>query len=69
MAWTTVKNISLKTGWQYSDPVLGEYFRLKHSNAPNGSYYQVAQAQFNTDNSIDFAGGQILEVGKDQEYD
>lgn len=69
MTWTAVKTISLKTAWQYSDPVDGEYFRLKHSNASNGSYYQVAQAQFNSDNSIDFAGGQILEVGKEQEYD
>lgn len=69
MTWNAVQTISLKTNWQYSDPVEGEYFRFKHRQAPRGSYYQVAQAQFNSDNSIDFAGGQILEVGKEQEYD
>ena len=68
VTWTTVKSILLKTDWQYSDPIDGEYFRFKHSSAPTSGIYQVAQAQFNPDNSVDLADAQMFEVGK-QEYD
>lgn len=57
----------LKPYWQYTDQTQGRYFRVKHSNAPNGGLVMFAQAQINADSSIDLYGAQLFEQGS--EYD
>lgn len=65
MVWTTVKTISLGSSWQYTEPVEGEYFRLKHTGAPSNGIIQIAQAEFNQDNSVTLSEAQSIETSKE----
>lgn len=69
MAWTSLASILLRPDWQYTDPVSGTFFRLKHTGAPYGGLFAIGQAEFNTDNSINLIDVQFLETGQVQEYD
>lgn len=60
--WNPFSSILVKTDWQYTEPITGEYFRLKHVNAPLNSSYLIAQAQLNTDNSVELFDIQELKV-------
>lgn len=61
MAWSPVGSISLKSDWQYSEPVEGSYFKLQHSGFPLNGSYEIAQAMVNTDGSIELADIQQLQ--------
>jgi len=52
MSWTPAGSISVRTDWQYTEPVEGSFFRLKHSSQPRQGVFQIAQAEFNPDNSV-----------------
>lgn len=68
MAWSIIGNaIILDLNWQYTDIIQGSYFKLQHSNSPNNTIYQIAQAEFNSDNTINIFDDRILAVA--QEYD
>lgn len=62
MPFTLIGTITLlKTEWQYNtDPLEGEYFRFKHSEAPNGGLYAIAQAVINEDGTIQLFDSQVL---------
>lgn len=62
MVWTSTAKITLKSNWQFTDPVDGEFFRLKHSGVPSGGLFAIAQAQFNDNSSIDIFGIRIFSV-------
>lgn len=55
MAWTNVASISLRGEWQFTEPVEGSVFRLRHETAPLGGTFVLAQVQINLDNSIEIA--------------
>lgn len=65
MAWTQIKTISLSSSWQYTNPVEGEFFRLKHTGAPAGGLFAIAQAEFNEDNTVNLADVLSLEQGRE----
>ncbi len=68
MAWSAVGTpIFLKTDWQYTEPVIGSYFKFKHSSFPNTNSYLLAQAQFNPDNSVELADIQELKASSEAE--
>lgn len=68
MTWTPVSSINLTSDWQYTSPIRsGEYFRLKHTNFPRNGLYQVAQAEWNGDNTVNLYNGYTLEAAA--EYD
>lgn len=62
LAWTLSGSILLKTDWQYTEPVTGSYFKFKHSSFPSDGLYEIAQAQFNPDNSVELADVQQMKT-------
>ena len=62
MTWSNLASISLKTDWQFTEPIEGEFFRFKHSGAPANGAYVIGQAQFNEDGSINICGSRIYTV-------
>jgi hypothetical protein len=65
--WNPVTSILLKTDWQYTEPVEGGFFRLKHSSQPRKGILQIAQAEFNIDNSVNLTEAITLQSGSELE--
>lgn len=65
--WNPVGSILLKTDWQYTEPIQGDFFRLKHVSQPRKGVLQIAQAEFNTDNSVNLTGAITLQSGSELE--
>ncbi len=62
MAWTPSGSISLTSEWQYTDPIPnGVFFRLKHTEAANGSLFEIANAEL-VDGKLSIIDSQFLEV-------
>lgn len=62
MIWTAIDDepIKLKTDWQYTEPIEGEYFRLRHAEAPNDSLFIIAQAIIDSDGTVQMFDSQVL---------
>lgn len=67
MTWTAVTSISLKSDWQYTEPVTGAFFRLKHTGFPRDGRFQIAQAEFNADNSVNLSEPVTFDAGSEFE--
>lgn len=67
MTWTPSGSILLKTDWQYTEPIIGSYFKLKHSNFPVNNSYLVAQAEINVDGSVELADIRELNASSEAE--
>lgn len=52
MAWTSVGSISVQRDWQFTDPIAGTYFRLKHEANPINSSYEVAQVELDANGNL-----------------
>ena len=66
MIWSSVGTISLKSDWQFTEPVEGDFFRLKHSGAPLSGLFSIAQAQIG-EGSIDLIDSQTFESSNQPE--
>ena len=53
MNWSSATTVNIKYNWQFTEPVLGDIFRLTHISAPPGGAFIVAQSQLSPDDSID----------------
>lgn len=61
--------IAITTDWQYSSATTAEYFRLKHSNQPIGTLYQICSAQLNNDGTVDLFDTDAQTLAVDIEND
>lgn len=66
MTWTPSGSISPKTNWQYTEPVEGSYFKLKHSGFPVNNSYLLANAQVNA-GSVELANIQEFTASDEAE--
>lgn len=64
MAWSPAGTIQLSKDWQYTEPIEGEYFRLKHSEARYGDLFTIAQCEVDADGNLSIGDSQILAVEK-----
>lgn len=65
MVWTTVSApIKLDIDWQYTEPVEGTFFRLKHESPPTNAIYEIAQVEANENGSYTLFDSQILSLEK-----
>lgn len=65
MAWTNQGSIQLTSDWQYTDPIpTGSFFRLKHTEAPNGGLFVIAQCEIDSDGKLSLIDSQVLAVEK-----
>lgn len=65
MGWTSSGSIQLSRDWQYTEPIAeGSYFRLKHTEAPNGGLFAIAQCEVDSEGKLSIGDSQILAVEK-----
>lgn len=65
MTWTTCGTIQVSRDWQYTEPIAsGSYFRLKHTEAPSGGLFAIAQCEVDSDGKLSIGDSQILAVEK-----
>lgn len=65
MAWTPSGSILLTSDWQYTEPIpTGSFFRLRHSEAPNGGLFALAQCEIDADGKLSLIDSQVLAVEK-----
>lgn len=65
MAWTASGSILLTNDWQYTEPIpSGSFFRFKHTEAPNGGLFAIAQCQIDADSKLSLIDSQVLAVEK-----
>lgn len=65
MTWTQAGTIQITRDWQYTEPIAeGSYFRLKHTEAPNGGLFAIAQCEVDSDGKLSIGDSQILAVEK-----
>lgn len=65
MAWTSSGSISPSSDWQYTEPITaGSFFRLKHSEAPNGGLFAIAQCEVAEDGKLSVIDNQVMAVEK-----
>lgn len=65
MGWTASGSIQLSRDWQYTEPIAeGSYFRLKHTEAPNGGLFAIAQCEVDSDGKLSIGDSQVLAVEK-----
>lgn len=65
MAWTSSGSILLSSDWQYTEPIsTGSFFRLKHTEAPNGGLFAIAQCEVDADGKLALIDSQVLAVEK-----
>lgn len=65
MAWTSSGSILLSNDWQYTEPIAdGSFFRLKHTEAPNGGLFAIAQCEIDADGKLSLIDSQVLAVEK-----
>lgn len=65
MAWTACGTIQISRDWQYTEPIAqGSYFRLKHTEAPNGGLFAIAQCEVDSEGKLSVGDSQILATEK-----
>lgn len=65
MAWISGGSILLSSDWQYTEPIAsGSFFRLKHTEAPNGGLFAIAQCEVDADGKLSLIDSQVLAVEK-----
>lgn len=63
MAWTSTGSILLTSDWQYTQPIaVGLFFRLKHTEAPNGGLFVIAQCEIDADGKLSLIDSQVMAV-------
>lgn len=63
MAWTSSGSILLSSNWQYTEPIpSGSFFRLKHTEAPNGGLFAIAQCEVDAEGKLSLIDSQVLAV-------
>lgn len=51
--------------WQYTEPIpSGSFFRIKHTEAPNGGLFAIAQCEVDAEGKLSLIDSQILAVEK-----
>lgn len=51
--------------WQYTEPIAnGSFFRIKHTEAPNGGLFAIAQCEVDAEGKLSLIDSQILAVEK-----
>lgn len=65
MAWAATGSILLTSDWQYTEPIpTGSFFRLKHTEAPNGGLFAIAQCEVDVEGKLSLIDSQVLAVEK-----
>lgn len=65
MAWASSGSILLSSDWQYTEPIpTGSFFRLKHTEAPNGGLFAIAQCEIDDTGKLYLFDSQVLAVEK-----
>lgn len=65
MTWTQAGTIQITRDWQYTEPIAqGSYFRLKHTEAPNGGLFAIAQCEVDSEGKLSIGDSQILAAEK-----
>lgn len=65
MPWTPSGSILLTSDWQFTEPIpAGSFFRLKHTEAPNGGLFAIAQCEVDAEGKLSLIDSQVLAVEK-----
>lgn len=65
MVWTASGSILLTSDWQYTEPIpSGSFFCLKHTEAPNGGLFVIAQCEVDDQGKLSLIDSQVLAVEK-----
>lgn len=60
MTWSTVDSLPISLNWEYTDPVQGDYFRIRHTGFPTSGSCSIAQAELKDDGTLELFGCQEL---------